>query len=251
MGVIVVNPYSLAGLSNAYSMSMDGVNEYAEVADNSAFSFGAAGATENPFSLSIWFKPNTTATIQSLICKADSGQYEYSLIYWNDTRLYFELFSGLSASNWIGRGTNTSALTNGAWNHIVATYDGSKTLAGIKIYNNGTRIDTINDTAGAYFAMSNGTGKLYFGTQYPGFYNSGKLVAPAVFSKALSGAEVTELYTLKMGDYRTLSFGGTCLSAWHFPNGTTDYPTGTDYINGRNLTLINMESGDINTDVPT
>ena len=55
----------------------------------------------------------------------------------------------------IGRLTADISSNVGSWTHVVATYDGSSTLSGIKIYVNNNRSDVTDSSLNTYIAMHN------------------------------------------------------------------------------------------------
>lgn len=130
-------------------------------------------------SVSFWFKKDATnfssvfISTNGFSCTSPSSQ----------SKLYFNIFSG-------GVATGVS-LTTDKWNHVVGTYDGNT----IKIYVNGilglTKVDVYNLTAfntdlvlGYHFFMGDN-------------YWAGSIDELYIYNRALSPAEVTQLYTLK------------------------------------------------------
>lgn len=234
--------------SNLYSNNLGGTNEYATVPDNSAFSFGDGAGNDSPFSVSIFMK-RTGAGNEILVAKFGSVfAYEWYL-FCVGTTFWFGLWSPTGAPYII----RTAPLSDiGSWVHVCTTYDGSKATTGMKIYKNAVQIDNGNVTSGVYNGMSNTNSVLSIGADgaATGCF-TGKLAHPIIINKELSGAEVTEIYNLKMGDARTLSFAANVISPFYFENGQASFPTWTDYKNGYNATMQNQEDTDIDTDVPT
>lgn len=252
----LINPYSFGvAFENLYSNDLDGSNEYADAGDNNAFSFGNGAGTDTPFTLLCWMKMDVTAANQNLLSKFSAGATEYDLSITNTNTLRLVCWTAATTA-FIGRSAPMS--TTGTWLCIVGTYDASKASSGIKLYSftSGgavTQIDNGNVTSGVYSTtgMSNTATSLKIGSIVSAsFFFNGKLYHPQVYSAALTSAQLAEISAAPRKDCRTYSFGANAISAWKFNNGTADFATWTDYVNGRNATMTNQESADINVDIP-
>jgi len=81
---------------------------------------------------------------------------------------------------------------------IVATYDGSSSAAGIKIYRDGVRVDDTDYVSGTYVAMENlaaevAIGYYTFGTGVKRWLLNGEATWFAITGKELSADEVWSL----------------------------------------------------------
>ncbi|HTA45567.1 MAG TPA: choice-of-anchor D domain-containing protein [Bryobacteraceae bacterium] len=123
------------------SVNFEG-NTWASIANPANFSFERTDS----FSLSGWFNapPNSSGT---LLSKFQIGGAGWALIqYSGSTSSVFAL--GLFGS---GQGTyalaSTPAVTIGAWHYLVATYSGTGSVAGMKIYVDGVQqpLSTVGD----------------------------------------------------------------------------------------------------------
>lgn len=244
--------------SNLYSNDMDGSNEYATVPDNSAFSFTNGAGQDLPFSIVISFKRNGAVTNNTLMAKFTStGNNAEWLCRLISGSLQFAVYNNAGTAL---RGRSAPLSTTGSWVTIAITNSGNEATTGTKIYNitggTVTQIDTADLSVGVYSGMTNGTSPLYLGA-----FNSGGIVQPfngliyhpQIWNIELTGGvggQLAEIGANPHKDARTYSFGANCVSAWHYPNGTSDYPAWTDYVNAHNATMQNAESADINTDIP-
>jgi len=179
-----------------YSMEFDGTSSYIDCGDSDKFSFGD-GATDRPFSVSAWVNM-TDATRFRIVNKGAnfSNDYEYVFTTSGSDLLALNLYDSSTGAR-IAREYST-ALTSfeGQWIHLVASYDGSETSNGIKIYLNGSRVDNnTNDlNPGDYTAMENGTNPLEIGAQTVGSkFSNGQIDQVTVFDYALSQDQVTQL----------------------------------------------------------
>ena len=98
----------------------------------------------------------------------------------------------------IGRQYST-ALTSfqGTWIHLVATYDGSGSSTGLKIYLNGNRVDDTDDNSGSYIAMEPTRAPLEIGRHEFNnvtTYANGLMDEIAIFNIELSSPNVTLIY---------------------------------------------------------
>jgi hypothetical protein len=237
--------------TNTYSMAFDGVDESFTIADNDNLSFGN-GVTDSPFSISAWVKM-TDATRFRIVNKYDSN-LEYLFSTGGTDRIVFNCYDN-SASARIGRQYST-ALTSfeGQWIHLVATYNGSSSSSGLKIYLNGSRVDDTDSNSGTYTAMENTTAPLEIGKNLT-TYASGLIDETAIFNTELSASDVTTIYNSGApADLSSLS----PLSWWRMgdgdtfsnPGGLGNWTLTDNGSGGNNATSVFMEEADRVTDVP-
>lgn len=141
-----------------------GGSSYVQVADNDSFSFGNS-STDSPFSISAWIKKDGNVTGDIVSKYTTSGIHlEYRLRVTNLNHFTFTLYDDSAGGSRIGRWANDS-LPSGAsdWMHMVATYDGSASLSGIKLYLDGVRVDDADSTSGTYSNMDNTSAPLAIG----------------------------------------------------------------------------------------
>ena len=96
-----------------------------------------------PFSVECWINTSLAASGQLMTnynVNAGSPGWEFLM---GSTGVIYLILGNSNVS--AGRGkVTTGAYNDGAWRHIVATYDGSNTTAGINIYVNGSSVATTN-----------------------------------------------------------------------------------------------------------
>jgi hypothetical protein len=167
-----------------------GTNEYVDCGDHDDFSFVGA-TTDEPFSVSAWIYMDD-ATSFDIVSKDNIGvQREYVFVSNGSDLLSFIVFT--DSSNYIGRRYNTSmASYQGEWIFVAGTYSGSETIAGIKVYINGIRVDDLDATLGTYTGMVNSTQSVFIGNR-TSFYADGKMHDVRVHSKELSKKEIWEV----------------------------------------------------------
>ena len=172
------------------AIQFNGVNQYGIIDDADGFSFGN-GTTDTPFSISAWVKMTDSAYFDIL---AKYNNHEEWALFTDNHKLVF-IITDASASASKGRKYNTSiASYDGQWINITATYDGSRTVAGLKIYLNGNRVDDANYTDNVnYVAMENTTDPVWIGNWFAN-YATGYEDNIRIFNGALTQTEITDIY---------------------------------------------------------
>lgn len=163
--------------------------------DSTNYSFGN-GTVDTPFSVGAWIRPNAIAS-NTIMAKYSATVREWR--FWIDASglLDLELFDESVDTTEIA--TSTVALTQGQWQFVVASYDGTETAPVVNLYVNGTLANDGTTTEdGAYVAMENTATPLTVGcsgvTATPVNEFHGRMALPFITGKALSAAEVTTLY---------------------------------------------------------
>lgn len=131
-------------------------SNYFSTPDHNDFSFGD-GATDTPFTFLVQARPTSLASnVFFGKYNAATGSGEY--LFWIDGNSKLALMlSDQSASASIGRIYNTALTDTGTIHVYAATYSGSGSASGIKLYRDGVRVDDTNNNSGVYVAMENTT----------------------------------------------------------------------------------------------
>jgi hypothetical protein len=242
---------------NTYSLSLDGTNDYVEVADSDDFSFGN-GSTNSAFSYSFWVRVDRSSSnvFQHLISKGSSNNSEYLIQHMppnsyglNVNSIYFALYPGSTSGTVVE--SPASSITLNTWHHIVCTVDGTGNRSGMKIYIDGSP-QTLRTSGQSSLTMINSTDPLRFGARSnnttPNSYLQGKMDEIALFNSELSSSNVTSIYNSGApDDLSSLSPVG-----W-WRTGDNDSGTGTTITDqgsgGNDGTLTNGPT--FSTDVPT
>lgn len=141
-------------------------------------------------SISCWFKTSSASASQFLVAK-ENNYYCFEIgMYAGKMRAYF--YNGTYA-------VSGSTYNDGAWHHVVATYDSALGSQNIKLYIDGSSVATANVTG----AIPNTTDYFAFGTaarsgNYANKY-TGYLDEIGIWNKVLSSSEVTSLYNSGSG----------------------------------------------------
>jgi len=112
------------------SLIFDGINEFLDCTNNSAFDFNGA----NAFSIETWVKFDNLTGLRFLLSK-------WARPIPNDVRAYYvgsrnntlRFLFGSSSTNLIIVDSNT-ALNTGVWNHIIVTYGGATDANNVNFY---------------------------------------------------------------------------------------------------------------------
>ena len=173
-------------------ITLDGTNERGLIVDDNRFTFGN-GTTDSAFSVSIWVYATSFAANPCVISKAASATSgEWHMIIGSLGDWLFRC-SDLSATAFIGRRTATGSVAINTWYNLVATYSGSGAASGIKLYRNGTQVDTLDDNSGTYVAMENTTQPVTIGARGAALYTPGRWDDCRIFDVVVSGANITLL----------------------------------------------------------
>lgn len=183
--------------------SFDGSDDYVSVADTDDLSFNVTSGTDDgPFSISMWVMYDTLASGRELIGKYAGVGNEYVLGHAaaSPQNLYFVLTDN-SAGASIGRYALSSYLSVGTstWHHLVVTYDGSESTAGIDIIIDGIARDSADYTAGGtYVAMENGLSALTIGqaSDWGGTNFDGKIDDVRLYPYVLSSTQISKIRQL-------------------------------------------------------
>ena len=185
-----ISSYSIGGFSSApvsdafvneYSFNFDGVDDYVDCGDFSAYDNG-------DFSCSIWvYKTTSTATERFISNSGASAKAGFDIVMdrYENINVVRNTRTGDTASGYIAIG-----FTINTWHHITATYkDSTKTL---KIYLDGVLKDTSTGTTSTNSASI----PLSIGCYSSGVsqFFTGNLDEVSVFDTELSASDVTSIF---------------------------------------------------------
>ncbi|MGE0615174.1 MAG: LamG domain-containing protein [Bacteriovoracia bacterium] len=156
------------------------------------FAYSNHATQDYPFSLEAWIRPGALGEPRAIFGKGFST-FEYVFRLQPDGAYNIMLY-GSNAGSSIQ--ATTSALANiGTVNHVVATYDGSRSEAGLSIYVNGALAPVTQSHTGTYDVMANSSGgQLALGSIYYSERFDGDFGHAAVYSYGLSAAQVAAHY---------------------------------------------------------
>jgi len=226
--------------SDCKSLNLDGVNEYIDCTNNAAFNqdFNTA------FSVSAWVKFDTISFNMALISKFNPTPKGWQLRV-NNSKIGLFLKHATSAPNQI-LSNGTTIINPGQWYHLAATYDGSNTLAGIKLYVNGTS-EVVTGVPNSVTGTFQNTEPLLLGQ-----ITNGNLASARMWKTELSAAEILEEYN--SGEIKNLPVSANNLilntnincATW---NGAAfEIPDLTGITAG--YISVNSEEEDLQTDCP-
>lgn len=184
------------------AFDFNGKDSYIEVPDNSKLSPSTYGSK---ITISFWMKPTTfnfkgeSQGYAYILGKGQSNNHEFAFRIYNSTAFdgvsrskrnsfyAFNLNGGLGAGSYY-----QDNLKENEWVFVTGVIDGTNT----KIYKNGVLRDT--DTLSGYdIHMGDGTAPLRIGTRDFNSYFSGSIDEVRVYNRALTDAEISQIYNLK------------------------------------------------------
>ncbi len=174
------------------AVTFDGVDDYVSASSASSVNFQET----SPFSVSSWVKTTSSATqsIASTWSYQVSSGWHFEMNDGTAGAIYFGIINGIGNSYRMARSTATT-FNDGAWHLAVATYDGSQSSAGIKLYIDGvsSAAVSIGDTSPGSLANANlNIGKIGGGS-VPEYFN-GSIDDARIYNRVLSAQEVLNLY---------------------------------------------------------
>jgi len=180
-------------LGTSYSF---GGTAYITVANESNFDFDIG----NTYSFSAWVYYTTeVATGNCIISKRLSGSPYTGInfgMFPHSTKQKLALlhyhYNGSTHKYIYSR--DTAEMTKNAWVHVVATYDGSGTKEGMKLYKNGTEVTYVYDDYGPVATLLTNEPVRIGVDLESNRYFKGSIDEVGVWSKVLSSSEVTALY---------------------------------------------------------
>jgi hypothetical protein len=197
-GLISITPALGGNATNATGcLVLDGVDDWQQHANTAGLSLTDGAGNDKAMTISAFVYQPSAAGVRGILFKEDfpSGT-EYGLAL-DAGRPWFVTAASSGSTGKIRRGSTT--INSNMWTHVAATYDGSKTVSGIKLFVNGveeTSYTTVLDTAAGMSATS---ANVYFGIssgiKSPNYYDfSGKLMDLLLVEGALASAEIYGLY---------------------------------------------------------
>ena len=82
------------------------------------------GTGDVPFSISAWFKLNNTTAASVIFEKYAAGKRELDFFVNSSNQINFRLGTGTNESVFKSIRSNSGIIVDGAWHHVVITYDG-------------------------------------------------------------------------------------------------------------------------------
>jgi hypothetical protein len=197
----VVDPSGLFA-SNRFDGINDTIIHYSPSSD---FSFGD-GTTDSKFTWTAWINSESLAQSGVILAKWGAGGFtEYFLSLQTDGKIQVHLRDDNhpSTTYFIRAWSSAGSITDNDWYHIVATYDGSSTKEGIKIYINGVEdTDSYEESPIGYVAMHNTSSNFMVGdggtnlanTEFQGIIDDVRVYKDAEWT----AAQVSTYYNLSL-----------------------------------------------------
>jgi len=195
-----INGANFSNDNDINAFDFDGSDDYIDFGDSDNLSFGNS-STDSPFSISTWWNMDSYQSFRGVQKFANSdinGEYRLNTI--NSGVLKFSLFDNdMNKQIGIKISGDLSAYED-TWIYIAATYDGSSSSNGLKLYLNGSILSTSSDNAGSYTAMHNSSHPFKLGRLTSGYAN-GQIANTHIYNRALSASEVLHNYNALAGRF--------------------------------------------------
>lgn len=231
-----------AAYSNLYSMRFASASSsYLEPANTPLLGTAGTGA----WTLSLWLKLDAVGLT--------ANQRVFDLGYGGTTRIqmYINSSDAVAISGGWTDNYNTQPLSAATWYNIIYRFDGNASGTGnVGFAINGTHIQNRTRVVPAFAA----DGDTWFGRNTGGNYINGYMDEISIWNVYFSDAQCGELYN--GGTPMDLSKHTASANLQHWwrmgdPTGPSAYSTIIDAGSGsNNISMVNMTSSNINTDVP-
>ncbi len=138
--------------------AFDGLDDYIWVPDTPSLS------ALTKLTVEIWIKSTDAIGTGGTVSKYASGNREWSLgCHPGTDRVEIYIYDE-GAGAYIGRRKlAASGMFDGQWHHLVAVWDGGTTVASLKVYRDGVRIDNVSDSLGTFANVDDGTANVDIG----------------------------------------------------------------------------------------
>ncbi|TAN34011.1 LamG domain-containing protein [Patescibacteria group bacterium] len=220
------------------AVNLNGSSQFLQ-APGASFNFGTGN-----FTLSAWIKASTWNTISLILDKYNNGgASEMGFIF--DTR---NLGAGQKLLFYVGSGgidvTGTTTLNANTWYHVAAVRNGDNAY----VYVNGAQDGTASGLAARNAASSK---NLQIGVENGGSYFPGSLDDVRVYNRALSAAEVKQLYQATKSNFTKAPVRKQLVGWWTMDsgdiNGTKVYDKSgqQNHGTGTNITSADLVAGKI------
>lgn len=193
--------YNLASGKLGKGALFNGSSSKISVADNTKFTF-TAGTADTAFTFSCWAYIANIANNQVIFAKRDASFAEYDFRF-SSSALQVLLWSNGATVAYIGQSiTITGLIANNSWVYLTATYDGTATTGGIKLYLNGKALTPAATSSGVYVHMIDTTAALGIGN-FPqgtsGWWLNGRLDEVILDGREWTPSEIRKKYTQAKG----------------------------------------------------
>jgi hypothetical protein len=230
-----------------YSLDFDGVNEYVNCTNNSAFDLD----NTNSFSVYAWinvtsYDPSATEHIVSKYSNPPAKGYFLAV---QANKIVFSLQNNGGTNGIIVETVNT--FNTGQWYNVVITYDGSSSGSGVKIY-----VDSINEPTNV--TADTLTGSILTsetlkigGTVTPARYFNGKISSVRMWNTELSASEVLlEFYNSQSIVHPANLIVNTDINNSTFNGTEWDIPDLTGTTSGYQTVLMEVEDRVLDCPIP-
>ena len=182
------NPHDSAGSydgDNIGNPTYEGDSVFYDGSDyiDTNYKINSSDGLDTPFTISVWYlykgvapkgEDSSDEDVHPLVCVLDLAGNTFSLSFTVDmtnNTVGFQLLSASVSNRMTFFNTSTIEDLSVGYHHYVVTYDGSKTLGGVKLYCNGTLLVNAGALIGTYTGMNRDTTVLgSFFTTSSGWY---------------------------------------------------------------------------------
>lgn len=177
-------------LGSGLSQSFNGTANRGTIPDNDRYSFGD-GTVDQAFSIVALANPTLGTTIRTLIAKYQNP-YEWRFILNANETVNITLRDNSAAIS-VNQVTN-AAITVGAWSLLGATYNGSRSSAGLAIYQNAALVASTAAADALYISMDNTSSIIEIGAETNDEFWADSIALIGLCAKELS---IEDMWSIK------------------------------------------------------
>lgn len=189
--------------TNCWLATTGAVADQGTVADSDDLSFTDGAGQDKPFAVSCWVYLTSLPTTGNRAGVMRKGTKQGTTTWEWDC--WAQLLDNTTGPTISVRHSNSAAviqrysppLAAGQWYHLVFWYDGSESVSGLRVYQNGSRVDNASGTSGTYTGMSNTATPVNIGTSSFGGLNgsmNGRVDDIRIFMYAPTEQQIQRLY---------------------------------------------------------
>ena len=189
-GTLTNGPTWTTGKVGSGAVSFDGTNDVISITDVPTLNFGASGS----FSVSFWTKPNeVTGNFIAKIASSLADGWRFYRFSGTLFRFFVRETGGDDTSTGV-----IATMTAGKWTHVVGVVNRANNT--MYLYFDGVSVGTPTNISGVGDLSTTGT-NLHIGSYRvaSGDYVNGSLDDVRIYNRALTPAEINELYALGTG----------------------------------------------------
>jgi len=238
-------------------LDLDGTDDVVTIPDSDSLSFTDGSGTDKPFTIDAWVNFDDASRFRIATKIPDNANAEWGFGTNSNGKLSLELReNGITERIFRTGNADITADKDTGWHHYAATYDGSESKDGIKLYRDGVLVASVGSESGTYDGMPNTDQVVQIGAGF-GSFSDGQIDEVEIFDRVLTATEILAIFnadsegkckepttTVSPSGEATVVFNGNCYA---FIPGSTNFEdafadASTKTVNGKSGHLATLNS---------